>query len=104
MANPIFRNSHCRYTPKSDLFLAFHKIPRVVAEVFSTGSDNDEARIILQCGCIVRLVNGHLANTTRKRDFIMALYMNTAISVTRHLIFQSREPVDDKVSEAQSFH
>lgn len=94
----VFRDFNCRYTPKSDFFLSFHKIPRVVAEVVSTGSDNDEARMLLQCGCIVRLVNGRAADAGQKRNFIlMAFYMNNAISVTRYLVFQNCEPGDDRV-------
>lgn len=84
-----FNNLNCHYTPKSDFYLSFHDIPRVIAEVESLGPDNDEMRMLVQSACLVRLTNRQLSKKGLPQDFIlMALYLADPSNAKRYLLFQ----------------
>ena len=68
-------------------------------------ADDDLARMLVQGACLVRLVNGQLAKSRMKRDFIlMAIYMIDTDSIQRYLLYQDQDSTDHKVSALKSLY
>jgi hypothetical protein len=76
-----FLDKKGQYTPKSDASLCINKFPHLVLEVYSSQSQSDRNRMLLQAACLARL--GNALRGTRPVRLSFRRYTSTT-SCVRH--------------------
>lgn len=81
------------YSPKSDVAWWLDKYPRLLSEIFSKGSVDDKARLLVQGAYCTRLANLLLSqnnnNNNKQNKFIPVLvYVDAEMMAERFLFYQ----------------
>ncbi|KAJ3991501.1 kinase-like domain-containing protein [Lentinula boryana] len=87
------------YGPKSDIAWWLGKYPRLLGEVYSKGSNDDRARLLVQGAFCTRLANLLLDEKKLSKEFInVLLYVDQDFKADLYLFFQNNpEKTNDRV-------
>lgn len=77
-----------------------HDIPIILLEICSDRTsdrlcEHNRPRLLLQAACVVRLRN---YNTKRHDNFVMAIYIDKSLHVSRYLLFERNDSCSDSDS------
>ncbi|KAF8554809.1 hypothetical protein OG21DRAFT_1018327 [Imleria badia] len=88
---PSMRDDWKTYTPRNDCMVVSpqHGIPFIISEVISDVKESDCWRMLVEASALARAGQFLLKSTSKKRFFIVALYVDANMVVSRYIVMQS---------------
>ena len=77
------------YHPRSDFLFQYGGLTRLMVEVESQGSPDDDIRLLIQAASVVRFANLHLDKYQTNRDFfLVSVYIHKSGQADRRIVYQ----------------
>ena len=79
-------------TPRSDCMVISPEwaIPFVICEVISDKYENDRSRMLIHAIALARTGHSFLKSSSQRKFFVVALYVNADMVVTRYIAMQTK--------------
>lgn len=92
-----FHDSLRKFTPRSDCMVvsSLCGIPFVICEVISDERERDRSRMLVQAIALAR-AGQFLLKSTLDNFFVVALYVDANMVVSRYIVMQTEGDSDDK--------
>jgi hypothetical protein len=80
-----------KFTPRSDwkVISPSHGIPFVISEMISQNKESDRCGMLVQAISLARAGQSLLQSTSSRKFFVVAVYVNAAMVVSRYIVMQT---------------